>query len=57
MKVNAIGYYTLDVAMTFMNLGVVETVRENPAGSYEYCKTALEIYEVCLYLTLTLRKQ
>ncbi|CAG2252315.1 unnamed protein product [Mytilus edulis] len=45
VKVNAIGYYTLDVAMTFMNLGVIETVRENPAGSYEYCKTALEIYE------------
>ncbi|XP_076111481.1 TPR repeat-containing protein DDB_G0287407-like isoform X2 [Mytilus galloprovincialis] len=45
VKVNALGYYTLDVAMTFMNLGVIETVRENPAGSYEYCKTALEIYE------------
>ncbi|XP_052060988.1 TPR repeat-containing protein DDB_G0287407-like [Mytilus californianus] len=45
VKVNAIGYYTLDVAMTYMNLGVLETVKENPAGSYEYCKTALEIYE------------
>ena len=46
IKVNAVGYNTVDVALTLINLGTLENVRENPDKSLEYYEEAIRIYEV-----------
>ena len=46
IKINAIGYYTADVAKTMINLGTLQNIKKDTAKALEYYQEGVKIFQV-----------